>query len=61
MSNTTITNAIGRVKGKINPNTKLSPYSREQNLYSSELVSPQSNIPPKIKIIKIIQSILIQK
>ena len=25
MSNTTITNAIGRVKGKINPNTKLSP------------------------------------
>ena len=58
MSNTTITNAIGRVKGKINPNTKLSPYSREQTLYSSELVSPQSNMHPKIKIIKIIQSIL---
>ena len=61
MSNTTITNAIGSVKGKINPNTKLSPYSSEQNLYNSELVSPQSNIPPKIKIIRINQSILIQK
>ena len=54
MSNTTTTNAIGRVKGKINPNTKLSPYSREQTLYSSELVSPPRAIYLlKLKLLKL--------